>query len=280
MSVQDRRRVGSSAPESIAIPRPRPGAGVTRLLVAGEHAQHVVFAQDDVLGAVDLDVGAAVLADQDPIALLDVERDELAVLGLATGAHGDDLALLRLLLRGVGNDDPALQGLLLLDAADQDAVGERPDFHALPPQEWRPKPGRLNVGGWRHRSRRQPSANVDVIEGVVRFWPSRPAPVCPNGKALLALGACGRQLRKRSARCQVARRRRNKGRGPAGWHVTPPGRARGAPAQGTGAVSNSAWRISPFRKPVLMVPFTVTLSSVTGVRERVKTTIVSRPWSR
>jgi hypothetical protein len=38
------------------------------------------------------------------------------------GADGDDLAFLRLFLRGVGDDDPALGLLFFLDAPDEDAV--------------------------------------------------------------------------------------------------------------------------------------------------------------
>jgi hypothetical protein len=51
----------------------------------------------------------------------------------AAGAHGDDFALLGLFLGGVGDDDPAPNRLLLLDTADQNAVGERPGVHGFPP---------------------------------------------------------------------------------------------------------------------------------------------------
>src|SRR5262249_2503984 len=95
----------------------------------GENSQHVLFAKDHVLRAVDLHVGAAVLADQDAIALLDVHVDALAFLGEAARAHGHDLALLRLLLGRVGTDDPAANRLLCLDTPDQNAVGKRPDVH-------------------------------------------------------------------------------------------------------------------------------------------------------
>ena len=48
--------------------------------------------------------------------------DELAALVAAAGSDSDDLALLRLLLDGVGNDDAALRLVFGLDAADDDAV--------------------------------------------------------------------------------------------------------------------------------------------------------------
>src|SRR5258708_29041556 len=64
-----------------------------------EDAEDFFLAQDHVLGAVDLHVRAAVLADEHAIALLDLERDALAFFGQAAGSDRDDLALLRLLLR-------------------------------------------------------------------------------------------------------------------------------------------------------------------------------------
>src|SRR5262249_2705282 len=100
-------------------------------LLAGlaEHAEDLVLAQDHVLRAVDLHVRAAVLADQDAVALLDLRGDAPAFLGQLAGAHGHDLALLRLLLGGVGDDDAAPDGLLLLDAANEQPVGERLEVH-------------------------------------------------------------------------------------------------------------------------------------------------------
>src|SRR3990172_8915844 len=77
-----------------------------------DDAHHVGFLHDQELLTVDLDLGAGPLAEQDAIAGLDVERDELAGLVAGTRPDGDDFAFLRLLLGGVGNDDPA-GGLLL-----------------------------------------------------------------------------------------------------------------------------------------------------------------------
>ena len=55
---------------------------------------------------------------------------DLAVVAHLALADGDDLALLGLLLGGVGDDDPALRLLFLVDALDEDAVLERTDLHA------------------------------------------------------------------------------------------------------------------------------------------------------
>src|SRR5690242_1761282 len=88
------------------------------------NGEHVTGGQDQVLHAVDLDLGPAVLRVDDLVADLDVDRDALAVLEPA-GADGDDLALLRALLRGVGDDEPGGRHLLFLAGLDHDAVLQR-----------------------------------------------------------------------------------------------------------------------------------------------------------
>src|SRR5438445_9340241 len=70
-----------------------------------DHAEEVLLAEDQVLLAVELDLAARVLAEQHPIALLDVGCHHLAVLAPA-GTDRHDEALLRLLLGRVGDDDP------------------------------------------------------------------------------------------------------------------------------------------------------------------------------
>src|SRR5262249_57907403 len=109
----------------------RAGRAPGGLLAALQDAEHFLLAEDHVLGAVDLDVGPAVLAEQDPVTLLDLDGDALAVLGQAAGPDGHDLALLGLLLGGVRDDDAAPDRLLLLDAADEQPVGERLEVHAI-----------------------------------------------------------------------------------------------------------------------------------------------------
>ena len=84
--------------------------------------EDLVLAHDEVLLAVDLDLLAGVLAEQDRVAVLDVERLTLAVVLDLAVADGDHLALLRLFLGGVGDDDPADLLLAFLEALDDDAV--------------------------------------------------------------------------------------------------------------------------------------------------------------
>ena len=63
------------------------------------------------------------------VACLDVERDQLAAFVAGTRTDGDHLAFLRLFLRVVGNDDPALGFDIAFRASDDDAVVEWPEFH-------------------------------------------------------------------------------------------------------------------------------------------------------
>src|SRR5215468_4002279 len=94
-----------------------------------DDSEHFLFAEDQVLDAVDLDLGTRVLTEEDPVALLDRQRLDLPLLRDLAVAHGNDLALDRLLFGGVGNDDAALGALLFLHALDQDAVLQWPNLH-------------------------------------------------------------------------------------------------------------------------------------------------------
>src|SRR3989449_11755880 len=79
-----------------------------------ENGEDVFLAHDEVLLVVDLDLGAGVLPEQDFVAGLHVEGDLLAVVADLAVADGDHLALLRLFLGRVWDDDPALLDLFLL----------------------------------------------------------------------------------------------------------------------------------------------------------------------
>ena len=63
---------------------------------------------------IELDVAARVLAEKDPVAVLDLEWPDLAVIQNLSGPHRDDYSLLGFLFRRVWNDEPT--GRLLLRA--------------------------------------------------------------------------------------------------------------------------------------------------------------------
>src|SRR5690606_22223685 len=86
-------------------------------------------ADQRVLLLVKLHLGAAVLADEDAVADLDLEGLNLAVFVLLAGAEGDDLGLLRLFLGGIGNDDATANLFLFLDVLHQDAIADGLDVY-------------------------------------------------------------------------------------------------------------------------------------------------------
>src|SRR5580692_12186902 len=94
----------------------------------GDHAHDVGLFHDQKLVAVELDLGARPLAEQHAVTGLDAHRGELAGLVAAARADGDDFALLRLFLDGVGNDDAAFGLGLGVDTLDDHPVMERPEL--------------------------------------------------------------------------------------------------------------------------------------------------------
>jgi hypothetical protein len=103
----------------------------------------------EVLLAVVLHLGAAVLAVQHHVANLDVHGDALgAGVVEAARAHREDFALLGLLLRGVRDDQSRGGRLLGFERADHDAVFQRLEN---------------NLGGGRH-DMTSPSGMAGCIE--------------------------------------------------------------------------------------------------------------------
>src|SRR5690242_14545349 len=104
------------------------GGGVSSSRLA-DLRQHVRLAQDEQLVAVDGDLGASVLRVEDLVALAHVERAAAAVLVDGSVADSEHLALLRLLLGCIGEDDPACGRLLLLNRLNDQAVLKRLQLH-------------------------------------------------------------------------------------------------------------------------------------------------------
>src|ERR1700677_251655 len=111
--------------------RGRAGSGRLFLRGAGalDHTHDVGLLHDQKVLAVDLDLRAGPFAEQHPVARFEVERHELAAFVPSARPHGDDLALLRLLLDGVGNNDAALCLVLSFNAADDDTIVQWTEFH-------------------------------------------------------------------------------------------------------------------------------------------------------
>ena len=85
------------------------------------------------LVTVERDLVAGPFAEQHTVARLHIQRMHGPVVGPDTGAHGHDLAFLRLLLGRVGNDDAAGGLGFLANPADNDPVVQRSKNSLAPP---------------------------------------------------------------------------------------------------------------------------------------------------
>src|SRR5258708_7453899 len=89
-----------------------------------QNPEDLTLFHDQILFAIDLDLRAAILADQHAITLLHLKRNELPVLIALAGAQGDYLALLGLFLGGIRNDDSALLHFLLFNRLHQHPIAQ------------------------------------------------------------------------------------------------------------------------------------------------------------
>jgi hypothetical protein len=116
---------------------PAPEAPGFRMILglANHDCEHVASAENQVLLATELDLGAAVLAKQNLVAYRHVNRDALASVVEAAWTYGNNLGLLWLLLGGsVRNNQTRCSYLLGWDWADNNTVFKWLDLnrHDLP----------------------------------------------------------------------------------------------------------------------------------------------------
>src|SRR5579875_1420236 len=102
-----------------------------RCAIADDLREHIRLAQDQDLVGTELDLGPAVLAEDDLVAFFEIDGDVIALVVPCARAHGKDAAALRLLLGGVRQDDAADRRLLFLEDFDDQAVAERLQIHTL-----------------------------------------------------------------------------------------------------------------------------------------------------
>ena len=93
---------------------------------AVQNAEDFVLAHDEVFLAVQLDIAARVLPEEDAVADLHVQRNQLAILQALSLADSDDFAFLRLLFCGIRDEQPA-DGLLFCSRS----VSQRCDHRAV-----------------------------------------------------------------------------------------------------------------------------------------------------
>src|SRR5581483_9720525 len=104
-------------------------------LLAFDHGHNVFLSHHNELLAVDFDFGAAVFAKEDLVADLDVELTDFAVFENLAFANRHDLSLDRLFSRGIGNQNAARRGALLLQTFHDHAVMKRTYLHDEAPSE-------------------------------------------------------------------------------------------------------------------------------------------------
>src|ERR1700683_1986545 len=100
---------------------------ISLCLDAGED---VGLAQHEQILPLALYLGPAVLAVEDLVVFLHVQRDALAVIVQLAVADSQDLSLLGLLLGGVGQDDATGSGLLLLDRPHDQPIAQGLELHS------------------------------------------------------------------------------------------------------------------------------------------------------
>src|SRR5690242_6802137 len=105
------------------------GLRAGQLAVANDLGEHVRLTQNQNFLGDELDLGPAVLAEDDLVAFLEIHLDVLPVLVPSAGADGEDLAALRLLLRRVRQHDAADRGLFLVEDLHDQAVTKRLQVH-------------------------------------------------------------------------------------------------------------------------------------------------------
>ena len=96
-----------------------------------DDAHDVALLHDQEILAVEDDLGAGPFAEQDAVANLQIDRDQLAGFVTAARPDGGDFALGGLFLGGIRNDDAALGFFFSVDALDHNAVVQRTEFHAV-----------------------------------------------------------------------------------------------------------------------------------------------------
>src|SRR5579862_2810605 len=91
-----------------------------------DNSEDVVFAQDEQVFALELELTPRIFAEQNFVPRLHFDRNQLAVVVIFPLADGDDLAFLRFFLGGIRDNNPALGPLLFLDALNENPISQWP----------------------------------------------------------------------------------------------------------------------------------------------------------
>jgi hypothetical protein len=102
-----------------------------------EDAEDFILTHDQIIDTVEFDLAARILAEEDAVTLLHVERNDLAILETLAFAYGENFAFLWFFLGALG-DKEATAGLLgvTLDPFDHATVVKRTNVHYRNLQMW------------------------------------------------------------------------------------------------------------------------------------------------
>src|SRR5690242_18916137 len=96
-----------------------------------DDAENFFFPHDEIVLTIELDLLPGVLAEENHVAGLDVERRARAIVLRLALAGGDHLALLRFFFGGIGDDDSSDLLFAFVEALDDEAVVKRSDIHGF-----------------------------------------------------------------------------------------------------------------------------------------------------
>src|SRR6476469_3432460 len=156
-----------------------------RGLLAGdrliEHAHDVALLHDEVIDAVDLDLGPGPFSKQHDLASLQIDGNQFAVIVAAPRTDGDALALGGFLLRRIWNDDPACTLFFGVDALDYNPIMKRTKLHIVLQIRLRWFSGRTKARGEAAHSGRQRCPErlcvlsiLALVNGDCQRGPQRP----------------------------------------------------------------------------------------------------------
>src|SRR5581483_6795440 len=120
--------------ENAAGKKRRPGAPGPAVLLAClfarafDDAKDIVFAQDQILFAIELDLGSGIFTEQNFVAFLNFHSDAGSAFKQLAVTDGDHFTFLGLLFGGIRDVKPATHLFALFNATDDDPVMKRTDF--------------------------------------------------------------------------------------------------------------------------------------------------------
>ena len=94
-----------------------------------DYTKNVILTNELIFNIVEFDFSATVFADQYLVSLLDLESNDITVIIFLSSTKSYDFGFLWLFLSGIGNVDPTLYLLVLIDLLHKDAISQWSYFY-------------------------------------------------------------------------------------------------------------------------------------------------------